>query len=142
MATDSENQIFAKVVSYMAANMAADEDEDLPAGLEDLSATLREIATAFETTGGFEFEASQTLVLSHVFTVLEAGMRTLSAQAAEGGQDNAAAKIEWAAGETREMTAYLMEKHGSGDGGTLVLIGDGDEEDEGDDDEEDKQARS
>ena len=111
----------------------------MPAGLEDLSATLREIATAFETTGGFRFEASQSLVLSHVFTVLEAGMRTLSAQAAEGGQDNAAAKIEWAAGETREMTAYLMEKHGSGDGGILVLIGDDKEEEDGDD-EDDKRA--
>ena len=135
MATDSENQIFAKVVSYMAANLAADEDEDLPAGLEDLSATLREIATAFETAGGFQFEASQTLVLSHVFSVLEAGMRTLSEQAAEGGQDNAAVKIEWAAGQAREMTAYLMEKHGGGDSGILVLIGD-DEEDEEEEEED------
>jgi hypothetical protein len=134
MATDNENRIFAKIVGYMAANLTADEDEELPEGLDGLPVTLREIAAAFETAGGFRFEADQTLVLSHVFTVLEAGMRTLSEQAAEGGQDNAAVKIEWAAGQAREMTAYLMEKHGGGDGGTLVLIGD-DDDDEDDEDE-------
>jgi len=130
MATDSENLIFAKIVGYMATNLTADEDEALPEGLDGLPATLREIATAFEDAGGFHFDADQALVLSHVFTVLEAGMRTLSEQAAEGGQDNAAVKIEWAAGQAREMTAYLMEKHGGGDGGTLVLVSDDDEDDE------------
>jgi len=129
MATDSENLIFAKIVGYMASNLAADEDGELPEGLDGLPATLREIAAAFESAGGFQFEADQALVLSHVFTVLEAGMRTLSEQAAESGQDNTAVKIEWAAGQAREMTAYLMEKHGGGDSGTLVLIGD-DEDDE------------
>jgi hypothetical protein len=135
MATDNENLIFAKIVGYMAANLAADEDEELPEGLDSLPATLREIATAFETAGGFHFEADQALVLSHVFTVLEAGMRTMSEQAAEGGQDNAAVKIEWAAGQAREMTAYLMEKHGGGDSGTLILVGDDEEEDEEDDED-------
>ncbi|MCP4330511.1 MAG: hypothetical protein GY791_18970 [Alphaproteobacteria bacterium] len=130
MARDSENLIFAKVVGYIAATMADDDGEtELPEGLDRLPAVLREITDAFENSGGFEFAADQALVLSHVFTVLEAAMRTLSEQAAGGGQDNAAAKIEWAANQAREMTAYLMEKHGSGDGGTLVLVG----EDEGDD---------
>ena len=135
MATDSENLIFAKILGYMAANLTADEDAALPEGLDGLPATLLEIAAAFETAGGFQFEADQALVLSHVFTVLEAGMRTLSEQAAEGGQDNAAVKIEWAAGQAREMTAYLMEKHGGGDSGILVLIGD-DEEDEEEEEED------
>jgi hypothetical protein len=135
MATDNENLIFAKIVGYMAANLAADEDEELPEGLDSLPVTLSEIATAFETAGGFQFDADQALVLSHVFTELEAGMRTLSEQAAEGGQDNAAVKIEWAAGQAREMTAYLMEKHGGGDSGTLVLVGDDDEEDEEEDED-------
>ena len=61
MATDSENQIFAKIVGYMAANLAAGEDEELPEGLDSLPATLREIATAFETAGGFNFDADQAL---------------------------------------------------------------------------------
>ena len=137
MVTDSENRIFAKIVAYMAANLAADEDEELPEGLDSLPATLHEIAHAFETAGGFHFEAEQALVLSHVFTVIEAGMRTLSEQAAEGGQDSAAVKIEWAAGQAREMTGYLMEKHGGGDSGTLVLIGDDDEAQDKDEEDED-----
>jgi hypothetical protein len=133
VATDSENQIFAKIVAYIAASMnePEDDEEELPEGLDSLTETLAEISRAFETAGGFHFDADQALVLSHVFTVLEAGMRSLSLQAAEGGQDMAAAKIEWAANQAREMTGYLMEKHGSGDAGTLVLIGLDDEDEDG-----------
>jgi len=133
---DGGNLIFARVVRFIAEEMAAetgDRDPDEPgeaetgladpdAAIDDLAATLNEIATAFEQAGGFHFEADQALTLTHLFSVLEAGMRALSEQAAGQGQHNAAAKIEWAAGQAREMAAYLMEKHGSGDGGTLVVL--------------------
>jgi len=141
------NQVFATVLRYLAARWAepASEPADLfddgddgeqedaiaaetPAGLERVPEALIEIAESFESSGGFAFEPEEALVLSHLFTVVEAGMRTLADQAADQGQANAAAKIEWSADQAREMMGYLMEKHASGDGGTLVLIvGDEDE---------------
>lgn len=125
MRTDGGNVIYAKILRYISAQMADDEDEgELPEDLREIPATLEEIADAFEAAGGFHFEAHQAIALSHIFTLAEAGMRTLANQAADGGQSVAAAKLEWAADQAREMTTYLLDKQASGDGGTLVLPAD------------------
>ena len=142
MTQQEENLIFAKIVRYIAEQIEEDlpddpwadddeaaETEDDPSAMAEIQTSLLEVADAFEQAGGFRFAADQAGVLSQVFAVLEAGMRTLALQAAEAGQHNAAAKMEWAAGQARDMTAYLADKQAAGDDGELVLILDEEEED-------------
>ncbi|TCS64958.1 hypothetical protein [Varunaivibrio sulfuroxidans] len=120
-ASGDEGRVFGRIVRYMSeqlqeANRVQSDDE-----LAQLIATFTELAQAFETTGGFEFAAEQALPLSHTFFMIEQGMRSLSAQAAEAGQNDAAAKIEWGALQAKGIAAVLEEKHLGGAGGIIAF---------------------
>lgn len=118
-----EGLIFAKIIRHIAEQMTSapppegSSDDDL----QNTAGLFLELADAFEAVGGFEFAAEQALPLSHAFVLIEQGMRALSAQAREGGHDNAAAKMEWAAGRARLMTAKLEERHLAGAGGIVAF---------------------
>ena len=127
-----EGRVFARIVRHIAEQMGRAEDKDSnPDGASDgnpsgadinqASGLFHEIADAFEETGGFEFQAEQALSLSHAFVLIEAGMRALSEQAAGLGHNDAAAKMEWAAGRARTMTAKLEERHLAATGGIITF---------------------
>lgn len=118
-----EGLIFSRIVRHIAEQMGQAEaaGQNPGEGPHQTSALFHEIADAFEQTGGFEFMAEQALPLSHAFVLIEAGMRTLSEQATGLGHVDAAAKMEWAAGRARMMTAKLEERHLAGAGGIVTF---------------------
>ena len=118
---NAEALIFAKIVRYMAEQLAQIDPEAKPEDLGVMGDLFNEIADAFETTRGFEFTSEQALPLSHAFAMLEGGIRLLGEQAAEGGHTNAAAKMEWAAIKAKAMTADLETSHLEGAGGIIAF---------------------
>ena len=121
-----EGRVFARIVRHIAEQLDRSGETGevaafTPENLGQTSGLFHEIADAFESTGGFEFQAEQALPLSHAFVLIEAGMRTLSGQAGELGHTDAAAKMEWAAGRARAMTAKLEERHLAGAGGIITF---------------------
>ena len=125
----AEAQVFAAIVRYLAERLTDVEPDVDPGDLAHTGELFLELAQAFETTGGFEFDQDQALPLSHAFAMLEGGMRILAEQAAESGHTNAAAKMEWAGIKARAMTGLLETHHLSGSGG-IVAFGLNDDEDD------------
>ena len=119
---DAEAKVYASIVRYLAERLTETEPDVDPGDLVQTGELFTELADAFEQTGGFEFSHDQALVLTHAFSMLEGGMRILSEQAHESGQTNAAAKMEWAALKTKNMTADLETHHLAGSGGFITLL--------------------
>lgn len=119
---DAEAKVFASIVRYLADRLTETEPDVDPGDLVQTGELFVELADAFEHTGGFEFTHDQALVLTHAFSMLEGGMRILAEQAAESDQNNAAAKMEWAAIKTKAMTADLETHHLAGSGGFITLL--------------------
>lgn len=127
---DAEAKVYASIVRYLAERLTETEPDVDPGDLAQTGELFTELANAFEHTGGFEFTHDQALVLTHAFSMLEGGMRILSEQAHEADQTNAAAKMEWAALKTKNMTADLETHHLAGSGGFITLLPrEGDEQD-------------
>ncbi|HEY9080685.1 hypothetical protein [Magnetovibrio sp.] len=126
----AEAQVFAAIVRYLAERLTDVEPDVDPGDLAHTGELFLELAQAFETTGGFEFDQDQALPLSHAFAMLEGGMRILAEQAAESGHTNAAAKMEWAGIKARAMTGLLETHHLSGSGGIVAFGLNDDEEDD------------
>ncbi len=116
---NAEAVIFAKIVRYMADQLAEVDPEALPEDLGVMGDLYKEIAEAFEQSGGFEFTPDQALPLSHAFAMLEGGISILADQATGSGHDNAAAKMQWAAIKAKAMTAELETRHLEGAGGII-----------------------
>jgi len=129
--TQAEAHVFAAIVRYLAERLSDVEPGVDPGDLAHTGELFLELAQAFETTGGFEFDQDQALPLSHAFAMLEGGMRILCEQAGESGHTNAAAKMEWAAIKARAMMGILETHHLSGTGGIVAF---GLDDDEGFDD--------
>jgi len=125
----AEAHVFAAIVRYLAERLTDVEPNVDPGDLVQTGELFLELAEAFETTGGFEFDQDQALPLSHAFAMLEGGMRILAEQAGESGHTNAAAKMEWAGIKARAMTGLLETHHLSGSGGIVAF---GLDDDEGD----------
>jgi len=124
----AEAHVFAAIVRYLAERLSDVEPGVDPGDLAHTGALFMELAEAFESTGGFEFDQDQALPLSHAFAMLEGGMRILAEQAGESGHTNAAAKMEWAGIKARAMMGLLETHHLSGSGG-IVAFGLDDEDD-------------
>jgi len=118
---NAESLIFAKIVRYMAEQLAKIDPEAMPEDIAIMSELFGEIASAFESTNGFEYSHEQALPLSHAFAMLEGGIRLLGEQASEGGHTNAAAKMQWAALKAKTMTADLETSHLEGAGGIIAF---------------------
>lgn len=116
-----EASVFAAIVRYLAERLTDVEPDVDPGDLAPTGELFLELAEAFETTGGFEFDQEQALPLSHAFAMLEGGMRILAEQAGESGHTNAAAKMEWAALKARGMARLLETHHLSGSGGIIAF---------------------
>lgn len=119
---DEDNQealVFARIVRYLSEQLK--DPGDVPEEIQEMSVILEELAQAFETTGGFEFNAEQAVFLSQVFTVMETSMRALSESAAKLNQTDAAAKIEWGANQAKGMAAVLEERHLHNIGGIIAF---------------------
>jgi len=124
----AEAHVFAAIVRYLAERLTDVEPDVDPGDLVQTGELFLELAEAFETTGGFEFDQDQALPLSHAFAMLEGGMRILAEQAGESGHTNAAAKMEWAGIKARAMMGLLETHHLSGSGGIVAFgLDDGDE---------------
>lgn len=123
---NAESLIFAKIVRYMAEQLANIDPEAMPEDIAIMSELFGEIASAFEATSGFEYSHEQALPLSHAFAMLEGGIRLLGEQASEGGHTNAAAKMQWAALKAKTMTADLETSHLEGAGGIIAFKVDAD----------------
>ncbi|MBL4747662.1 MAG: hypothetical protein JKY17_04650 [Magnetovibrio sp.] len=119
---DAEAKLYASIVRYLSERLTETEPDVDPGDLVQTGELFRELADAFEHTGGFEFSHDQALVLTHAFTMLEGGMRILCEQASESDHTNAAAKMEWAAIKTKAMTADLETHHLAGSGGFITLL--------------------
>ena len=130
---NAESLIFAKIVRYMADQLAKIDPEAMPEDIAIMSELFSEIASAFEATNGFEYSAEQALPLSHAFAMLEGGIRLLGEQASEGGHTSAAVKMEWAAIKAKAMTADLETSHLEGAGGIISFRPDGDNRADNDD---------
>jgi len=125
--TQAEAQVFAAIVRYLAERLTDVEPDVDPGDLAHTGELFLELAEAFETKGGFEFDQDQALPLSHAFAMLEGGMRILAEQAGESGHTNAAAKMEWAGIKARAMMGLLETHHLSGSGGIVAFGLDDDE---------------
>lgn len=123
----AEAQVFAAIVRYLAERLTDVEPDVDPGDLAHTGELFLELAEAFETKGGFEFDQDQALPLSHAFAMLEGGMRILAEQAGESGHTNAAAKMEWAGIKARAMMGLLETHHLSGSGGIVAFGLDDDE---------------
>lgn len=130
--TDREGIVFARIIRGVAEHFSKMEVEEGPEEIDQMLRVFSELADAFETTNGFEFDREQALPLSYAFTMLEAGMRVMSEQATSGGFFNAAAKMEWAALQAKGMIGELERRHRSDEGGVITF--DDDDDDDGDDD--------
>lgn len=116
---NQEALIFARIVRYLSEQLKA--PGEVPEEIQEMGGVLDELAQAFEATGGFEFSSEQALFLSQVFTVMETSMRALSESASSLEQHDAAAKIEWAAGQAKGMAAVLEERHLHNIGGIIAF---------------------
>ena len=130
--TDREGIVFARIIRGVAEHFSKMDVEEGPEEIDQMLRVFSELADAFETTNGFEFDHEQALPLSYAFTMLEAGMRVMSEQATSGGYFNAAAKMEWAAIQAKGMIGELERRHRSDEGGVITF--DDDEDDDGGDD--------
>ena len=117
----AEAHVFGAIVRYLAERLSDVEPGVDPGDLAQTGTLFLELAEAFETTGGFEFDQDQALPLSHAFAMLEGGMRILAEQAGETGHTNAAAKMQWAAIKARAMMGVLETHHLSGSGGIVAF---------------------
>ncbi len=126
--SDREGIVFARIIRGVAEHFSKMEVSERPEEIDQMLRVFSELADAFETTNGFEFDHAQALPLSYAFTMLEAGMRVMSEQATSGGYYNAAAKMEWAALQAKGMIGELERRHRSDEGGVITF--DDDEEDD------------
>jgi len=117
----AEAQVFAAIVRYLAERLTDIEPDVDPGDLVHTGELFLELAEAFDTKGGFEFDQDQALPLSHAFAMLEGGIRILAEQAGESGFTNAAAKMEWAGIKARAMMGLLETHHLSGSGGIVAF---------------------
>ncbi|WP_282608900.1 hypothetical protein [Pelagibius sp. Alg239-R121] len=119
--TDREGVVFARIIRGVADHLSKMDVEEGPDDIDQMLRVFSELADAFETTNGFEFDHEQALPLSYAFTMLEAGMRVMSEQATTGGYFNAAAKMEWAAVQAKGMIGELERRHASDEGGVITF---------------------
>lgn len=124
---EREGIVFARIIRGVSDHFSKLEVDEGPQDVEQMLRVFAELADAFDTTNGFEFDQEQALPLSYAFTMLEAGMRVMSEQATEGGYFNAAAKMEWAAIQAKGMIGELERRHRSDEGGVITF--DDDDED-------------
>ncbi len=118
---DREGVVFARIIRGVADHFSKLNVDEGPQDIEQMLRVFSELADAFDTTNGFEFDREQALPLSYAFTMLEAGMRVMSEQATEGGYFNAAAKMEWAAIQAKGMIGELERRHQSNEGGVITF---------------------
>lgn len=130
---EREGVVFARIIRGVSDHFSKLEVDEGPQDVEQMLRVFSELADAFDTTNGFEFDHEQALPLSYAFTMLEAGMRVMSEQATEGGYFNAAAKMEWAAIQAKGMIGELERRHRSDEGGVITFDDDDDEEDDDED---------
>jgi len=130
MAASEESLIFAKIVRYVAEQIdgvAGEESAaEAPPEAEGFAAVMRELADAFEYTGGFKYSYEQSQHLGEVFALLEGAMHNLAHQATRLEQHNAAAKMQWAAGQAAEMQAEVERRREDGEGGVVAFLSDED----------------
>lgn len=127
---EREGIVFARIIRGVADHFSKLDVDEGPQDIEQMLRVFAELADAFDTTNGFEFDHEQALPLSYAFTMLEAGMRVMSEQATDGGYFNAAAKMEWAAIQAKGMIGELERRHQSDEGGVITF-----DDDETDDEE-------
>jgi hypothetical protein len=129
---ENEGFVFAKIIRGVADHLSKIDVDQKDHDVDQMLRVFSELADAFESTNGFEFDHEQALPLSYAFTMLEAGMRVLSEQATAGGHFNAAAKMEWAAIQAKGMIGELESRHRSDEGGIITFdeTGDIDDDDE------------
>ncbi len=118
---DREGVVFAKIIRGVADHFSKMDVKEGPEDIEQMLRVFSELADAFDSTNGFEFDHEQALPLSYAFTMLEAGMRVLSEQATDGGYFNAAAKMEWAAIQAKGMIGELERRHRADEGGVITF---------------------
>jgi hypothetical protein len=121
MHENQEGLIFSKIIRHIAQQLS-DLNEDRPQEeVEEIKSLFTEFADSFEHSSGFEYLAEQALPLSQAFAMLSAGMQVLSNQALTLGHSDAAAKMQWAAATSKNITAQLEENHLNGAGGIIAL---------------------
>ncbi|MCP5367920.1 MAG: hypothetical protein H6907_12555 [Hyphomicrobiales bacterium] len=126
MAASEESLVFAKIVRYVAQQIEDVAAADDPGAAGGYAAVLAELADAFEYTGGFKYSYEQSRHLVEVFALLEGAMHNLAHQATRLEQHNAAAKMQWAAGQAGEMRSEVQRRHDDGEGGVVAFVGEDD----------------
>jgi hypothetical protein len=127
MDENQEGLIFSKIIRHIAEQLSDLNEDQPPEEVEQIKALFSELADSFEHSSGFEYMAEQALPLSQAFAMLSAGMQALSNQASTLGHSDAAAKMQWAAATSKNITAQLEENHLNSAGGIIALDNDGDE---------------
>lgn len=118
---EREGLVFARIIRGVADHFSKLDLDEGPQDIEQMLRVFSELADAFDTTNGFEFDYEQALPLSYAFTMLEAGMRVMSEQATQDGYFNAAAKMEWAAIQAKGMIGELERRHRADEGGVITF---------------------
>jgi hypothetical protein len=127
MDENQEGLIFSKIIRHITEQLSDLNEDQPPEEVEQIKSLFTEFADSFEHSSGFEYVAEQALPLSQAFAMLTAGMQALSNQASTLGHSDAAAKMQWAAATSKNITAQLEENHLNGAGGIIAL--DDDDED-------------
>ncbi|MBT3766430.1 MAG: hypothetical protein HN578_15090 [Rhodospirillales bacterium] len=118
---NQEGLIFSKIIRHITEQLSDLNEDQPPEEVEQIKSLFIELADSFEHSSGFEYVAEQALPLSQAFAMLAAAMQALSNQASTLGHSDAAAKMQWAAATSKNITARLEENHLSGAGGIIAL---------------------
>ncbi|MGY9003239.1 MAG: hypothetical protein ACKVIF_08645, partial [Rhodospirillales bacterium] len=121
MDENQEGLIFSKIIRHITEQLSDLNEDQPPEEVEQIKSLFTEFADSFEHSSGFEYVAEQALPLSQAFAMLTAGMQALSNQASTLGHSDAAAKMQWAAATSKNITAQLEENHLNSAGGIIAL---------------------
>ena len=121
MDKNQEGMIFSKIIRHITEQLSDLNGDQPPEEVEQIKSLFMELADSFEHNSGFEYMAEQALSLSQAFAMLSAAMLVLSNQASTLGHSDAAAKMQWAAATSKNITAQLEENHLNGAGGVIAL---------------------
>ena len=121
MDENQEGLIFSKIIRHITEQLSDLNEDQPPEEVEQIKSLFTEFADSFEHSSGFEYVAEQALPLSQAFAMLTAGMQALSNQASTLGHSDAAAKMQWAAATSKNITTQLEENHLNGAGGIIAL---------------------
>lgn len=121
MDKNQEGMIFSKIIRHITEQLSDLNGDQPPEEVEQIKSLFTELADSFEHNSGFEYMAEQALSLSQAFAMLSAAMLVLSNQASTLGHSDAAAKMQWAAATSKNITAQLEENHLNGAGGVIAL---------------------